>query len=640
MTVPSLELPARRRPSVDDVPPDPLLDRLDAEQRRAVSMKNPLVAVIAGAGSGKTTVLARRIAHRVANDLADARHVLALTFTRQAAQELRGRLRELGLRDDVQAGTFHAVALGVMRQRWVDVNRPVPTVVNDRRRLVRDALGQARADTEVGDITAEIDWARARLISPDQYEPQSRLHRRRGRVPAERVAAVYADVEVLKRRRGIVDLDDLLGELLDAVHRDPQFGAALRWRFRHLFVDEAQDLNPLQAAVLSALRGSSDDLTLVGDPNQAIFGFNGSDPDLLREVEQRFPGIEVVRLDTNYRCSPEIVAAGAAVLPGDGDGLRSGRAEGAPVEIRRYADPDAEAAAVAEQVHRWGARWSNIAVLARTNAQLPALGRALSVRGIPTGGAPAELRRALTEAIGQRDAARLRSWVRDVLHPDDEGLPVDDPRREALATVAQAAEEFIDEEPNGDGRAFGDWVRANRPFDLRPANAVELLTFHGAKGREWRRVIVTGVESGLVPHRSATTAVAREEEARLLYVAMTRGADEVIVTSAASRGGRSTRPSPLLTGLPDPAPAARPPIRLRRPAPSPDPVLERLDEWRAAAARAAGVSPAVVCPDRVLTAIAAARPGSTEALADVPGVGVLMARRFGPRILAAVNGPA
>ncbi len=625
---------------MDRVQSDPLLDRLDAEQRRAVSMENPLLAVIAGAGSGKTTVLSRRIAYRVANDLADARHVLALTFTRQAAQELRSRLRDLGLRDDVHAGTFHAVALGVMRQRWSDVGRPVPTVVNDRRRLVQDALGQARADTEAGDITAEIDWARARLIGPDQYEAQARLHRRRGRVPTERVAAIYADVELIKRRRGIVDLDDLLGELLDAVRRDPQFGAALRWRFRHLFVDEAQDLNPLQAAVLSGLRGSRDDLTLVGDPNQAIFGFNGSDPDLLREVERRFPGIEVVRLDTNYRCSPEIVAAGGAVLPGDGDGLRSARPEGVPVEIRGYADADGEAAAVADQVRRWGTRWSSIAVLARTNAQLPALGRALAAHGIPTGGAPAELRRALTQATGQRDAARLRSWLRDVLHPDDETPPVDEPRREALTTVARAAEEFLDEEPSGNGRGFGDWVRANRPFDLRPANAVELLTFHAAKGREWRRVIVTGVESGLVPHRSATTTEARDEEARLLYVAMTRGADEVVITSAASRSGRVAKPSPLLGGLPEPAPLARPPMRLRRAAPSPDPVRQRLDEWRDAAARAAGVSPKVVCPDGVLAAIAAARPASTEALADVPGVGVLMARRFGPRILAAVSGAA
>lgn len=621
------------------VPADPLLDRLDPAQRRAVSMENPLVAVIAGAGSGKTTVLARRIAYRIANGAADPRHVLALTFTRQAAQELRGRLRDLGLRDDVQAGTFHAVALGLMRQRWVDTGRPAPQVVSDRRRLVADVLGR-RAGTEVADIAAEIDWARARLITPDGYEAQARLHRRRGRVPTDQVAATYADLEVWKRRRGVVDLDDLLGEVLGAVQRDPQFGAALRWRFRHLFVDEAQDLNPLQAAVLAVLRGTNDDLTLVGDPNQAIFGFNGADPDLLREVERRFPGVEVVRLDTNYRCTPEIVAAGASVLPGDGDGLRSGRPEGATVTVQRWPDADREAEAVAEQVRRWGDRWRGIAVLARTNAQLPPIARALEARGIPVGGARTDLRSALADATAQRDASRLRAWSRDVLHPADEDA-VPHLRDEARATVAHAVAEFLDDDPTGDGRAFGDWVRANRPFDVQPSNAVELLTFHAAKGREWSRVVVAGVESGLVPHRSAATSAARDEEARLLYVAMTRGADEVVLTSAATRGGKATRPSPFLDHLPATPGAAPPPPRaVRRSAPAADPVRQRLDEWRTATARAAGVSPAVVCPDPVLAAIASAKPASTEALADIPGVGVLMARRFGPRILAAVSGKA
>jgi DNA helicase-2/ATP-dependent DNA helicase PcrA len=171
-------------------------------------------------------------------------------------------------------------------------------------------------------------------------------------------------------------------------------------------------------------------------------------------------------------------------------------------------------------------------------------------------------------------------------------------------------------------------------------DAVELLSFHAAKGREWRRVIVTGVETGLVPHSASTAGERRAEEARLLYVALTRGADEVIVTSAATRGGRPTKPSPFLAGLPEPVRAVPPPARLRRPAPPPvDPVLERLDVWRAGVARAAGVSPHVVCPDAVLAAIAAARPASPDQLVEVAGVSVLMAGRFGERILAAVAGP-
>jgi DNA helicase-2/ATP-dependent DNA helicase PcrA len=634
---------------------DPLLDRLDAAQRRAVTSGSGLLAVIAGAGSGKTTVLSRRIAYRIQTGAADTRHVLALTFTRQAAVELRGRLRRVGLRDDVAAGTFHAVALGVLRQRWADTNRPAPTIVNDRRRLVGEVLGESgtgpagagRARGDAAEIAAEIDWARARLISPEAYAVQARRHGRRARFGPDRVAEVYAGVEALKRRRGIADLDDLLTTLLEAVQRDPSFGDVLRWRFRHLFVDEAQDLNPLQAAVLNVLRGTRDDLTLVGDPNQSIFGFNGADPALLREVEARFPGIEVVRLDTNYRCTPQIVAAGTSVLSavaadGESDAgrLQSGRLDGPTVVSRRYADPAAEAAAVAEQVRSWGNRWEQIAVLARTNAQLGVLGEALEARGVPTSANRMDLRRALAEATAQRDATRLAAWAGDVLHPplDDLGEPA--PRNEAFVTVALAALDFLDDDRTGDGRSFGDWVRINRPFDMARGDSVELLSFHAAKGREWRRVIVCGVETGLVPHSASTAGERREEEARLLYVALTRGADEVVITSAATRSGRSTKPSPFLAGLPEPARAVPPPHRLHRPAPpAVDPVLERLDIWRAGVARAAGVSPHVVCTDAVLAAIAAARPADREQLVDVPGVSRLMAGRFGDRILAAVAGP-
>jgi DNA helicase-2/ATP-dependent DNA helicase PcrA len=636
---------------------DPLLDRLDAAQRRAVTSSAGLLAVIAGAGSGKTTVLSRRIAYRVAAGVADARHVLALTFTRQAAVELRNRLRRVGLRDDVNAGTFHAIALGVMRQRWADTNRPLPTVVNDRRRLVGEVLGETggppggtgRARGDAAEITAEIDWARARLIAPDDYAVQARRNGRRARFGPDRVAEVYAAVEVLKQRRGIADLDDLLSAVLDAVRNDPSFGDALRWRFRHLFVDEAQDLNPLQAAVLQVLRGTRDDLTLVGDPNQSIYGFNGADPALLREVESRFPGIEVVRLDTNYRCTPQIVAAGASVLQsaateddgaGDAGRLASGRLDGEVVLARRYDDAAAEAAAVAEQVRRWGNRWDQIAVLARTNAQLAPLAQALEERGVPTSASRVDLRRALAEANGQRDAVRLAAWARDVLHPPLDDLGEPPARNDAFVAVALAVQEFLDDDRTGDGRAFGDWVRANRPFDAARGGAVELLSFHAAKGREWRRVIVAGVETGLVPHSAATAGERRAEEARLLYVALTRGADEVVITSAAARGGRSTKPSPFLAGLPAPLRAMPPPRQLHRPVPPPvDPVLERLDVWRAGVARAAGVSPHVVCTDTVLAAIAAARPATAEQLAGVPGMSVLMARRFGERILAAVAGP-
>src|SRR5919106_560980 len=135
-----------------------LLADLDPDQAAAVSTPSTLVAVIAGAGSGKTRVLTRRIAYRVTTRTADARHTLALTFTREAAGELRRRLRRAGLREHVEAGTFHAVALGLLRQRWLELDQRAPTVVGDRDRL----LAEVAAGVPIATLVAEAQWSGAR----------------------------------------------------------------------------------------------------------------------------------------------------------------------------------------------------------------------------------------------------------------------------------------------------------------------------------------------------------------------------------------------------------------------------------------------------------------------------------------------
>lgn len=622
--------------------PDRLIDGLDAAQRAAVTTPSPLLAVIAGAGSGKTSVLTRRVAHRIATGRADTQHTMVLTFTRQAASELRRRLHALGLRERIAAGTFHAMALGMLRQHWADRGRPTPAIVGDRARLVAEVLGR-RAAGRAGELVGEIDWARARLVDPGRYPTAARAARRRTSLAPDVVAQVYADYEQLKRRRGLVDLDDLLSLLLTAAADDPVFRGALAWRVRHLYVDEAQDLNPLQAEVLELWRDGRDDLTLVGDPAQAIYGFNGADPSLLLHVGERFAGIEILRLDTNYRCTPEIVDAARHVLSrvAEPPPVRSARPEGASVSVLRYADEAAEAVGIAALVGTLrppGGRWSSIAVLARTNAQLPPVLTELERRGIParlgSRRLPPGLADAVAEAVSRSSAQALAAWAHDVLDtPADAHDDAVDRRR-----VAHAVLEFLDS-VGGDGRAFAAWVRTATPFTDEHDDAVELCTFHSAKGREWARVVVCGLDDGLVPHGSAISAEQRAEEARLAYVALTRAADQLVITGADLRNGRPTRPSPYLDGLPEPAPVASPPRsngRASSPAPI-DPVLHALRTWRASAARAGGIAPHLVLDDSTLTAIATRRPTTVDELAKVPGVGPMMANRIGARVLEVVR---
>jgi DNA helicase-2/ATP-dependent DNA helicase PcrA len=622
-----------------------LLADLDQDQAAAVSTPSTLVAVIAGAGSGKTRVLTRRIAYRVAIETADARHTLALTFTREAAGELRRRLRRAGLRDHIEAGTFHAVALGLLRQRWLELDQRAPTVVGDRDRL----LAEVAAGVPLPTLVTEAEWAGARGVAPGDYVAAARAAGRRAAVAPDRVAERLSAYATLKRRRGVVDLDDLLSITIGELERDQRWAEAVRWRFRHVLVDEAQDLNPVQYRLLELVVGGRDDLYLVGDPAQAIYGFNGSDPTLLTEIAERLPGIEVIRLPTNHRSTPQIVAAGARVLATSRQEAeaRSSRPDGAVVSVVATDDAEHEAREVARLVRGLDpdlVRLGNVAVLARTNAQLGRLRQSCGEAGLPLRRAALEpgspLANAVRAVTALPSATRLRGWAHDVL--DIEPDPAD-PIETAERRLAGAVLEFLREQPLGDGAGLRAWIAGADPFATAGDTVgVELLTFHGAKGREWHTVVVTGVETGLVPHRSATSAAARAEEARLLHVALTRAEDRLIVTWAGRRGGYARRPSPSLTGLeagqPDGALPRPPPEELLGDRPATDASLNRLTAWRHQAARAAAMLPDELCSDHDLATIADLSPRSAEELAAITAFGPLTAARLFAPIRAALDG--
>src|SRR3954469_14083076 len=277
---------------------------LNPEQRRAVVTEASPLCILAGAGSGKTRVLTRRIAHRIAVGSAEPDRVLALTFTRKAAGELGSRLRTLGVRDRVAAGTFHAVAYAQLRRRWADRGESEPALLDRKARLLAPLI--RNRDVQAADVASEIEWAKARMVNPSAYEHEARSAGREPPMALAEVAEVYRRYEVEKNRRGLVDFDDLLFRTARAIEEDADFAAAQRWRFRHLFVDEFQDVNPVQFRLLMAWLGDRLDLCVVGDPNQAIYAWNGADASYLTNFRRHFPTAEVVRLDDNYRSSPEI----------------------------------------------------------------------------------------------------------------------------------------------------------------------------------------------------------------------------------------------------------------------------------------------------------------------------------------------
>ena len=634
-----------------------VLDDLNAAQRDAVTSEAAPLVILAGAGSGKTRVLTRRIAHRIATGTAEAQHVLALTFTRKAAGELRSRLRALGAGStgapgQVAAGTFHAVAYSQLRRRWADHDDTEPGLLD---RKVRFLVPIARTlNVQAADLASEIEWAKARMVNPSVYAAEAERAGREPPVAYELVADAYARYEQQKRRARMVDFDDLLIAAARAIEDDPHFADAQRWRFRHLFVDEFQDVNPLQHRLLMAWLGDRLDLCVVGDPNQAIYAWNGADASFLTQFRRRFRTAAEVRLTDNYRSSPQILAVANAVLA-DGfvrsPALTPHAADGPTPTVTTYADEADEAAGVASSLRtalKPGEPWSRAAVLVRTNAQALPIERALKKAGIPVrvrgDGAFLQLPEVAQAVRGLR-GGDLATRVGEL----EESLPavVPESRRENLEALVSLLREYLASDPAGTDAGFLAWATAAlRDEGGADADAVEVVTFHRAKGLEWPVVFLCGLERGLVPHGKADAPDQKAEERRLLYVAITRAERELHCSWARLRtfGSRTSarQPSPWLSVIEQAAgiarPEAAPPPKTRRPATTlaDTPLLTELKEWRLGRARAGDVPAFVVFSNATLAAIAEHLPTDERSLLDVPGVGPVKAASYGGEVLAIV----
>lgn len=522
------------------------------------------------------------MARRILDGSARAEHTLVVTFTRKASRELRGRLARLGVPGLVSAGTFHALSLAQLRRHWADRQLRAPVLVDDPTPLVRAVLG-AGAGAGPGTAAAvlgELHWAQVRLLRPEDYTAAALAAGRDtlSDISHGEVAAVYAGYLEVKKKRDILDLDDLVTRCASLLEEDEVAAAAQRWRIRHVFVDEFQDVNPAQWHLLHAWLGEGRDLFVVGDPRQAIYGWNGADPTLLDRLPELLPGTTVLRLDDNHRSTPQVLGAASAVL-GAGPGQAS-RPDGPCPVVEGFDDDDMEATALARwlrRTHRPGRPWSHLAVLARTNSRLEPVARALSRAGIPyrmAGGAKeaAQARAALAELRRVPRARHLRNALAELVMarearasfgtqraPDQDGRSPDEDERApyvALPPVlARLADEHALEFPDATVGEFLEWVAADGEGDMEldAVDGVELSTFHRAKGLEWPAVAVVGLESGMVPIAYATTPDALSEERRLLYVALTRAEDELWCSWARTRraGGRTWRcdPSPLLAAL-------------------------------------------------------------------------------------------
>lgn len=679
--------------------PDAILDALDPEQRQVASVLDRPMAVIAGAGTGKTRAITHRIAHAALSGAKDPRHTLAVTFTTRAAGEMRSRLDRLGVAG-VQARTFHSAALRQLQHFWPRVHRrELPPVSGATFGLVAEAAGRHRIRTDTGvlrDLSGEISWAKVSNVSPGEYPRLApAAHRSVSGLEPTTIARVLTSYEQVKSERDLIDFDDILLLTVALLGEHPEIADEVRGRYRHLVVDEFQDVSPLQQNVLNAWLGDSDDLCVVGDPHQSIHAFAGARPQYLTEFTRTHPGAAVVHLVRDYRSTPQVVELANAMLRAGG-GLVNGPAtliaqqpDGPRPEIEGAATEADEARETARWLraqHAAGIAWDEMAVLFRIRAQSPAIEAALDDAGVPyvVRGTEKfyerpEIRQALGQVIAhanqgpdQPGLSALQGILAGLGWRDTapEGAGSARERWESLKALLDLSQDFDDEYDGVTLGVLAEELQKRADLQHAPvAHGVTLATIHSAKGLEWDAVAVTGVHEGSLPFVLATTDDQLAEEQRLLYVAVTRARFRLRVSWArSSTQGRGNRqPSRFLGTL---AGRVTGPARVQTSsgrrqrgtsqsdvcrvcgeglrtgserklgrhedcANDVDEVLfDALRVWRKRVADEASMPAFVIFTDATLIALAERRPPDEAGLLKVPGVGRTKAERHGEQVLA------
>ncbi len=655
---------------------DSILAGLNPEQRRGVLTTEGPVLVLAGAGSGKTRVITVRIAHLLAKGV-DPHAILAMTFTNKAAGEMRERVAELVGKQAASAltvGTFHAFCLKLLKQHAELLGYPLNFSISDSSDQVSALKGALRelrvAETSIqpGALQSRISLEKNRLGTAAAFLGRAADDRE------ELIGRAWQRYEDHLRRSKSMDFDDLLLNAVRVLREHPSVKKSLAERFCYVMVDEYQDTNSPQYEIVKQIAGAHRNLCVVGDDDQSIYGWRGADITKILSFEKDFKGAAVVRLETNYRSTEQILGAANRVIANNptrhAKTLRSALGSGDPVMAVSMADENIEAEKTVLQIHelvrKGRAKLSDFAILFRTGTQPRTFEQQLRARSMPyvlVGGmsffdrkevrdvlaylrlcrepddevsllrvintpprgvgktsidrllefatehaisVPAALARAgevekldpraseaifafqrllqtanaraaeiSLEALVMRiiDAVGYRAEV-ERLYPDTK---TQTERWNAVLEVAKFARNHEQRQKKATLETFLDELaidREDRKEDSdKVRDVVTLMTLHAAKGLEFERVYLVGVEEGILPHQRAVEEDTIEEERRLMYVGITRAKRHLTISHCAERSKYGTRisgyPSRFLYEIRGEAPPKD--WRAARPASEPSP---------------------------------------------------------------------
>ena len=527
-----------------------ILADLDPDQLAVVTAIRGPVCVIAGAGTGKTRVITNRIAYAINAGVTDPTKVLALTFTARAAGEMRARLRVLGIAN-VAARTFHSAALKQLLYFWpYAFGGQFPKLLTTKSGFIGQAITRAELAipaqvNSLREIAGEIEWAKVLEISPDNYQEQAITNSRSVRLPNNKsqnenlamISQVYEAYESLKRQERCLDFEDALLLTVGMLEEDRAVRERVRDQYRYFTVDEYQDVSPLQQRLLNLWLGNREEICVVGDAAQTIYSFAGASSNFLLNFKNRFPNAQSFRLSRGYRSTPEIINTANQILrtanlvSDHGSELQSANTHGDKPLVNGFNSTADEISYVVSQVSKQissGSDSSEIAILARTNAQLDQVKSALNNAKILSQIRSGER---FFERVDVRDAMRvIRSasvlpsdigdWYADlvsVLRPFGDADYV-----VGFLRLAKSIQENGGANMRAFLREIEDRAEQNNPPTLP---GVTLATLHGAKGLEWDHLFLIGVSDGVLPMGNDLN-----EERRLFYVGVTRAKQRIQIT--------------------------------------------------------------------------------------------------------------
>lgn len=579
---------AERAPETQEAP-EKEKSGWNERQRQAIESFHRVTIVKAGPGTGKTGTLAAHILSLLEKRRVKPSDITAVTFTNQAARELRERIqRELGRgpAGRLQIGSFHGIAWKQLKDRGIEFSLAGEMETRELAGTLRERYGLKQS---VSQLLMQISNCKTGM----------------GRIDCELDRNILEDYQNCLKEWGALDFDDILLEAMklaqtEAPGREGRGAGA----FSYLLVDEFQDINPLQYQLIQAWNKGGRELFVIGDPDQAIYGFRGADAGGFQRLAEEYPQACQVVLEENYRSTPQVLAAACALIsqnPGGKRVLTPSKSQGVPVRVVEADSERAEAIFVAKEINRltggmgmleaqelfpnkereaWG--FENIAVLYRTHRQASLLEECLRTEGIPyivTG----------RESFLEEETVRgTICFFKSLLHPEDKLSA--QMARKLLRNVIKgndeaymaAAEKYLSQQSRRKPqKILEDWMEelnleqnkemqklyhtslfyqkmpellealeTGTESDLKrcggklyTAGAVMLMTLHGSKGLEFPVVMIYGARKGLLPFGGGTGPTNEEEERRLFYVGLTRAKEELILTS-------SQEPSPFLKEIP------------------------------------------------------------------------------------------